>query len=235
MKNMFISEEIKTIQISFVTKSFGWMAVGLFISGITAFKLMQNYALIQLLNNYLALGILIIIQLGLVIWLSLNIEKMPSNQVMLYFIGFAMLNGMTIPSIFRLFTQDSFGSTFFILGIMFLIMSVFGYFSKRDLTVWSSLILMVLIGIGLAICMNMIWRNDQFQLITTAISIIVFVGLVVCDTARIKEMSICEKNINPSASLGAFALYLDLYYLFIAMVLEANKGSRRGNSWSLLF
>jgi uncharacterized protein len=230
MENIFISEEIKTAQISFVTKVFGWMAVGLFISGITAFKLVQNYALIQLLNNYIALGILIIIQLGLVIWLSLNIEKMPSNQVTLYFIGFAILNGITIPSIFRLFTQDTFGSTFFILGGMFLLMFAFGYFTKRDLTAWSSLVLMVLIGIGLDLWVNIFWRNDQFQLITSAIATIVFVGLVVYDAVRIKEMSISENNINPSPSLGAFALYLDLYYLLISIVLEENKAKRRINS-----
>jgi uncharacterized protein len=230
MENIFISEEIKTAQISFVTKVFGWMAVGLFISGITAFKLVQNYALIQLLNNYIALGILIIIQLGLVIWLSLNIEKMPSNQVTLYFIGFSILNGITIPSIFRLFTQDSFGSTFYILGGMFLIMSVFGHFIKRDLTSWNNLTLLAIVGIVLNIWMNIFWRNEPFQLITSAIAIIVFVGLVMYDTTRIKEMSISENNINPSPSLGAFALYLDLYYLLISIVLEENKAKRRINS-----
>jgi uncharacterized protein len=229
MENIFISEEIKAVQNSFVTKAFGWMAVGLFISGITAFKFMQNYALNQFLNNYVVLGILIIIQLGLVIWLSLNIEKMPSNQVTLYFIGFAMLNGITIPSIFKLFSQDSFGSTFYILGGMFLIMSVFGHFTKRDLTAWSNLTLLVLVGIGLDIWVNMFWRNDQFQLITTAIAILVFVGLVLYDTLRIKEMSISENNINPTATLGAFALYLDLYYLLISIVLEENKAKRKIN------
>jgi uncharacterized protein len=179
---------------------------------------------------YIVLGILGIIQLGLVIWLSLNIEKMPSNQVTLYFIGFAILNGITIPSIFRLFTQDTFGSTFFILGGMFLIMSVFGHFIKRDLTSWSNLTLMALVGIVLNIWMNIFWRNEPFQLITSAIAIIVFVGLVMYDTTRIKEMSISENNINPSPSLGAFALYLDLYYLLISIVLEENKAKRRINS-----
>ena len=230
MENIFISEEIKAVQISFITKTFGWMAVGLFIGGITAFNLMQNYALIQLLSNYVALGIQVVFHLGLVIWLSLNIEKMPSNQVTLYFIGFSILNGITIPSIFRLFTQNYFGNTFFVLGGMFLVMSVFGHFTKRDLTSWSNLILMVIIGIGLDIWANFSWRNDQYQLITSGIAIAVFVGLVVYDTSRIKEMSMNEKNINPSASLGAFALYLDLYYLLISIVLEANKGNTRINS-----
>jgi uncharacterized protein len=230
MKNIFISEEIKTAQFSFVTKAFGWLSVGLFISGITSFKFMQNYALIQFLSNYIALGILVIIQLGLVVWLSLNIEKMPSNQVTLYFIGFSMLNGITIPSIFRLFTQNYFGNTFFILGIMFLAMCAFGYFSKRDLTAWNSLILMIFVGTGLNIWVNMVWRNDLFQLITTGIFMAVFIGLVVYDTNRIKEMSVAENNINPTASLGAFALYLDLYYLLISIVLQENKGSRRINS-----
>jgi uncharacterized protein len=230
MENIFISEEIKTVQISFVTKAFVWMAVGFFISGITAFKLLQNYALIQFLSNYVVLGIWVVIHLGIVIWLSFNIEKMPSNQVTLYFIGFSILNGITIPSIFRLFTQSYFGNTFFILGIMFLIMYVFGYFTKRDLMTWSSLILMVLIGIGLNIWVNLIWRNDLFQLITTGVFMAVFIGLVVYDTNRIKEMSISENTINPTASLGAFALNLDLYYLLISIVMEENKGTRRINS-----
>jgi uncharacterized protein len=229
MENKFISEEIKTVQIGFVTKTFGWVSIGLIVSGITAFKLMQNYALLQLLSNYVALGILVIIQMGLVVWLSLNIKKMPSNQVTVFFIGFSILNGITIPSIFSLFTQNYFGNAFFILGIMFGAMWAFGNFTKRDLTIWSSLILMILVGIGLNIWVNMVWRNDLFQLITTGIFMAVFVGLVVYDTNRIKEMCISRNNINPTASLGAFALYLDLYYLLISIFFEANKESRKIN------
>jgi uncharacterized protein len=230
MENIFISEEIKTAQISFVTKTFGWMAVGLFISGITAFKLTQNYSLIQFLSNYVVLGIWVIVHLGLVLWLALNIEKMPSNQITLYFIGFSVINGITIPSIFRLFTQNTLESTFFILGGMFLIMSVFGHFTKRELTSWNNLTLMALVGICLNIGVNIFWRNDQFQLITTSIAIIVFVGLVMYDTSRINEMSIPENDKNLPASLGAFAIYLDLYFLLISIVFEANKGSKRINS-----
>jgi uncharacterized protein len=230
MENKCILEEIKTVQIGFVTKTFGWMSIGLIVSGITAFKLMQNYALIQLLSNYIALGILVIIQMGLVVWLSLNIKNMPSNQVTVYFIGFSILNGITIPSIFRLFTQNYFGNTFFIVGLMFGAMWAFGYFTKRDLTIWSSLILMIIVGIGLDIWVNIVWRNDLFQLITTGIFMAVFIGLVVYDINRIKEMCISKNNINPTASLGAFALYLDLYYLLISIVMEENKARRRINS-----
>lgn len=230
MENIFISEEIKTVQISFVSKAFGWMAFGLFISGITALRLTHNYAFILILSNFVALGILIIIQLGLVVWLSLNIEKMSSNHVTMYFIGFSIINGITIPSIFRLFSQSPFGSTFFILSGIFLAMSVVGYYKKRDLTALSSLVLMVSLGIGIDILVNIVWRNDLFQLIVTGISIAVFVGLVVYDSSRIKEMSIDEYNIHSTASLGAFTLYLDLYFLLISIVFEANKGSKKINS-----
>jgi uncharacterized protein len=229
MKSIFISAEIKAEQISFITKAFGWLSVGFFIGGFIAFKLSQNFYLIQLLSNYIALGILVIIQLALVIWLSINIEKMPSNQVTLYFIGFSVLNGIMIPSIFRLFTQNSFGNTFFILGAMFMIMFTFGYLTKRDLTAWSSLVLMIFVAMGLNILVNIFWRNDQFQLITSGVAIFVFLGLIIYDTSRIKEMSLSDLHKNPSACLGAFALYLDLYYLLISMVLEENKGRRRIN------
>jgi uncharacterized protein len=230
MENIFISEEIKNIQINFVTKVFSWSAIGFFVSGFIAFKLMQNYALIQFLSNYIVLGIWVVLQLGLVIWLSLNIEKMPPNQITLYFIGFSVMNGITIPSIFRLFTQNPFGSTFFILGGMFLIMSVFGHFTKRDLTSWNNLTLMALVGLGLNIWVNIFWRNDQFQLITTTVAIVIFTGLAMYDATRINEMSIPENNKNLPASLGAFAIYLDLYFLLISIVFEANKSSKRINS-----
>ena len=230
MENIFVSEEIKTVQISFMTKAFGWMSFGLFVSGITTFKLMQNYVLTQFLSNDVVLGIWVIIHVGIIVWLSLNIERMTSNQVMLYFIGFSLLNGITIPSIFRLFTQNYFYNSFFILGFMFGVMCTFGYFTKKDLTAWSSLLLMIFVGIGLNIWVHMVWMNDLFQLITTAIFISVFMGLVIYDTNRIKEMSINENNINPTASLGAFTLYLDLYYLLIFIVFEVNKGSKKINS-----
>ena len=194
------------------------------------FHLRNSYVLIQFLSNYAVLGILVIIQIGLVIWLSLNIEKMPPNQVKLYFVGFSILNGITIPSIFRIITQSYFENTFFILGIMFGAMYAFGHLTKRDLTAWSSLVLMAFVGIGLNIWVNLVWRNDLFQFITTGVFIAVFVGLVVYDTNRVKEMSIPVNNINPSASLGAFALYLDLYYLLISLVFEENKSSKKINS-----
>jgi uncharacterized protein len=158
----------------------------------------------------------------------LNLEKWDSNKIKLFFFGFALLNGIILPLIFQFFTQNTIVSTFFILAGMFGIMSALSYFTKQDLTSWTSLIIMVVIGIVLNVLLNFIWRKDNFQLITSAIAIFVFVGIVAYDSKRMKAFN-AHHEPQKAVIMGAFVLSLNLYYLFIALVMEANKGTRRIN------
>jgi uncharacterized protein len=220
----------KTITIiNFNPKIFSWTALGLSVSGLTAFKLWQNFYLLQsFVENYLILGVLVFIFLSFAIWISLNMDDWDSKKIRLFFFDFAILNGIILPLIFQFFTQNAIVSTFFILAGMFGIMSILGYFTKQDLTSWASLIIMAILGIVLNVLLNFVWRKDNFQLITSAIAIFVYVGIVAYDSKGMKEFNDdCESQ--KAVIMGAFALCLNLCYLFIALVMEANKGNRRGD------
>jgi uncharacterized protein len=225
MKIKPISDEI-----NFTSKIFGWVAAGLFVSGITAFKLFQNYNLVQsILSNYFVLGVLVLAFIGFVIWISLTMDKWDANIIKLLFSVFAILNGIILPLIIQFITQNFIISTFFILAGMFGVMSAIGYFFKRNLLSWQSLFMLTICGIILNILLNLLWRNDQFQLITSFIAIIVFVGIMAYNSKTIQEI---EEEYEPQKAIimGAFALSLNLYYLFIAIVFSENKSSKRINS-----
>lgn len=216
---------MKTEPINFTAKVFSGMATGLFVSGLVAFKLLQNYSFIQLVtNNYIVLGALAVGQLGLVIWISLRLEKMTVPNAKLLFFGFSILNALFLPLIFQFFTQNLIISTFFLLSASFLAMSVFGYFTKQDLTTWRSLLLMIITGTVLDFLLNVLWSYDLFQLITSGIAVLVFAGITAYDSKRIKEMN------DATGFKGAFALYLDFYYLFLALVLAVNQRDKKSSS-----
>ncbi|WP_428664603.1 Bax inhibitor-1/YccA family protein [Runella sp.] len=229
MKNAAVSEEIH-----FTTNVFGWMAAGLMVSGFISFKLLQNYYLVQsITSNYIVLSALIIGQLGFVVWISFNLEKMASSNIGPLFLGFSILNGLLLPLIFQFFTENYIISTFFILAGMFLIMSAFGYFTKRNLTSRGNLLLLVFVGILLNVWLNVIGKYDQFQFITSCIAVAVFAGITAYDSKRIKEMNDkvgTDKSHQIAAVMGAFALYLDLYYLFLAIVFAVNKRDKKSGS-----
>ena len=217
------------VEINFTTKVFGWTAVGLFVSGIIAFKLFQNYYLVQtIMTNYFILGALVFGFIAFVIWVSLTMDKWDFNKIRVLFFAYSILNGIILPLIFQFFTQNFIISTFFILAGMFGGMSVLGYFTKQNLTSWTSLIIMVIIGVVLNILLNFVWRKDNFQLITSAIAVVVFVGITAYNTNIMNEFN---KKYEPQKAviIGVFALSLNLYYLFIAIVFEANKGTSRIN------
>ena len=232
MHNLITPEEINAEQANFITKVFGWMAVAFIISGYTALTLARNYSLIQLvISNIVILVIIIAAQLGFVLWLSMNLKEIPPMKAMLFFVLYAIICGFTISMIFQFLHNDSQIGVFYILAAMFAIMSALSYLTKRDLSSWEGLILMFIIGMAINFAVNRYWRNDQWQLIAAGVGVVVFVGITAYSRNKIlatniigNEGSEADRN---EAIMGAFVLYLNLFFLFISIVLEANKGGRK--------
>ncbi len=232
MHNLITPEEINADQANFITKVFGWMAVAFIISGYTALTIARNYSLVQLvISNIVILVIIIAAQLGFVLWLSLNIKEMLPMKVMLFFVLYAIVCGLTISMIFQFIITDSQIGIFYILAAMFGLMSALGYLTKRVLSSWGGLILMFVIGMAINLAVNRYWRNDHWQLIAAGVGVIVFVGITAYSRTQIMEMNIIGNEGSDQdrneAIMGAFVLYLNLFFLFISIVLEANKGGKR--------
>ncbi len=215
-----------------MTKIFIWLSIGLTITGMVSFKLLQSFNIMAFfMGNEISILIIALIQLAFVIWLSMNLDKITDQQIKLYYIGFAFFNGISLPLIFQFFNQNYLQSTFFILAIMFLIQWGLCYFLKKDFGKNFTLISLTISGIVLNILVNIVWRNDQYQLITSGIAILVFIGILAYDYDRINKEYFAKSTDNEQdgAIKAAFSVYLNLYYFFIVIVLAANKKDKKSS------
>lgn len=228
----YSEKEENANQADFITKIFAWLGFVLLVSAITAFKVSQNFILVQqMTNNPIILIVLIAAQLGFVLWLTSNMKEFSPQKSKICFFIYAIANGLIIPLIFYDINSDFQIGVFFVLAGMFLLTSAFGYFSKQDLSSWFGLLLMAIIGFCLDFAMNLFWRNDKTSLIIAAIATLIFVGITAYTFKNNIEINIKSNDETPKEPiLGAFALYLNLFFLLVAIVMEANKSTKRINS-----
>ena len=133
--------------------------------------------------------LLIIGELGLVIALSAAIGRFQSSTALFMFFAYSFLNGLTLSTIFLVYTKASIASTFFVTAGTFAAMSVYGYTTKRDLTSMGSFLMMGLIGIIIASFVNFFFSSPAFYWLITYAGIAIFVGLTAYDAQKIKEMA----------------------------------------------
>jgi len=217
---------------AFVRSVYNWMAVGLAVTGGVAWLFANNMNLLglmfQVVGNRLQPTLLfygfIIAELGLVFAISSRVQRMQAGTATALFVLYAGLNGATLSSIFILFTQESIVSTFFICAATFVGASIYGMTTKRDLTSWGSFLMMGLIGIIIASVVNIFLRSSAMAMVVSYIGVLVFTGLTVYDTQKLKLMAASQPEgleagvVRKGAILGALSLYLDFINLFIMLL-----------------
>jgi FtsH-binding integral membrane protein len=207
---------------TFISRVYGWMAGGLAITGLVAAYVANSPDLVRSIFMSGLFWVLILAELGIVIALSWAIKYMSPVMAMSAFLFYAALNGLTLASIFLVYTAESIGIAFFVTAGTFGAMCLYGATTKRDLTAMGSLAFMALIGIILASVVNIWVHSTPLYWVITYIGILVFVGLTAYDAQKIKRMhavgiegSDADKK---SAVLGALALYLDFINLFLMIL-----------------
>lgn len=209
-------EEASTI---FLAKVFNWMAAGLALTGIVAWLAATSGLTRSIISSPLYI-VLIIAEVGLVIYLSARVEKIRAATATALFLGYAALNGLTMSVIFLRYTGASIAGTFMITAGMFGAMALYGMVTKRDLSGMGSFMFMGLIGIIIASVVNMFLGSSTLHMAISGIGVIIFVGLTAYDVQRIKTMgeqgiiTQGEETLQKGAILGALALYLDFINLF---------------------
>lgn len=212
----------------FLAKVFNWMAIGLGLTGLTAY-ITASTALYEIIRPIIML--LFIAEIGLVFFLSARIQKLSAATATGIFIGYAVLNGMTLSTILLMYTMTSIAATFFITAGMFGAMAVYGLVTKKDLSGMGSFMFMGLIGIVIASVVNIFIGSSMLSWLVSAIGVIVFTGLTAYDVQKISQMGaggIMQQGniaIRKMAIMGALSLYLDFINLFI-MLLHFFGGSR---------
>jgi FtsH-binding integral membrane protein len=207
----------KTSEFSeYLSGIFAWMFAGLAISGIIGYFIAQAGQTVQaLFLNPASFIVIIILQLGLVVFLSARITKLSPMAARLTFLVYAATVGVTLSTIFLAYTSTSITRVFFITGSMFLVMAIIGYLTKVDLSKLGFILLMGLVGIIIATIVNIFLRSDSLQTIISYLGVIIFLGLTAYDVQKIKQLYAQFGKAGNIAILGALSLYLDFLNLFM--------------------
>ena len=214
----------------FLAKVFNWMAMGLGITGLVAFFTAQS-GLARTIVASPIFFVLIIAELGLVFFLSARINRIQAGTASMLFVGYSILNGLTLSVIFLAYTNSSIAGTFLITAGMFGAMAVYGLITKRDLSGFGSFLFMGLIGVIIASVVNIFLKSSGLYWMISFIGVLVFTGLTAYDVQKIKKMgedgimSQGHEAIRKGSIMGALALYLDFINLFI-LLLRFFGGSR---------
>ncbi len=220
-------QEVSTI---FLAKVFNWMALGLGITGVVAYFTASTTLARTIISSPLFF-ILVIAELGMVFFLSARINKIQAGTASGLFIGYSILNGLTLSVIFLTYTRSSIAGTFFITAGMFGAMAVYGLVTKRDLSGLGSFLFMGLIGIIIASVVNFFMKSSSLDLTISFLGVLIFTGLTAYDVQKIKNMgeqgimASGEEVVRKGAIMGALALYLDFINLFL-MLLRFFGGNR---------
>jgi len=206
---------------SFIGKVYRWMGLGLLLTAISAYFVVNTDFVYTLASNSILFYGLILGELGLVIYLSARIQKMSAEAATTSFIVYSVLNGVTLSVILLVYTGASIASTFMTTALTFGVMSAYGYFTKRDLTSMGSYLRMGLIGIIIASIINLFWANSTMYWIISYVGVLVFVGLTAYDTQKIKKLGAVVEGVQVTqkmAIMGALMLYLDFINLFLMLL-----------------
>jgi FtsH-binding integral membrane protein len=165
--------------------------------------------------------VLVLAPLGLVFALSFGINRLSAGTALMLFFVYAGLLGLSLASIFMVYTGASITRVFFISAATFGAMSLWGYTTQRDLTGMGSFMFMGLIGIIIASLVNMFLKSSGLDWAISVLGVLIFVGLTAYDTQRIKEMYSVQDDgtvAGRKAVMGALSLYLDFINLFLMLL-----------------
>ena len=209
---------------TYMAQVYGWMTVGLLLTAFIAWFAANTPAVMMFVfSSKITFFGLIIAQLGLVFVLSGMVQRLSAGMATTLFMLYSALTGLTLSSIFLVYTYSSITSTFVVAGGMFGVMSLYGYTTKRDLSGFGNMLFMALIGILLASLVNFWLKSEALMWAVTYIGVIVFVGLTAYDTQKLKnigeQIDVRDAStLRKYSILGALTLYLDFINLFLMLL-----------------
>lgn len=207
----------------FMVKVYAWMCFALAVTGFMSLFVVHFEPLMNFFFMNTGVFIfLLIAEVILVVILSARVERMSLFTCTLIFMVYSILNGITLAPLFMVYTASSIASTFFIVSGTFAAMSLFGYFTKQDLTKWGNILIMALVGLIIATLVNLFLHSTMVYWITTYAGVFIFIGLIAYDTQKLKEMSALvveeTEETRKMTIMGALSLYLDFINIFIYLL-----------------
>ena len=203
---------------AYMLSVYNYMASGVLLTGIVALAFARSgYALSALAGPGPLKWVIMLSPLAFVMVLSFGIARLSTFAAQALFWAFAAVMGLSMASIFLVFTGTSIAETFFATAAGFAALSLWGYTTKRDLSAFGTFLVMGLFGLLIAMLINMFVRSTGMQLAISAIGVLLFAGLTAYDTQRIRSLydQVADSEMRGKVViLGALSLYLDFINLF---------------------
>jgi FtsH-binding integral membrane protein len=217
---------------SYMLSVYNYMASGVLLTGIVA-MLFAPYAAQVLMSQdgrgMSGLGWIVTLSpLAIVFAMSFGAQRMRTSTLQLLFWAFAALMGLSMSTLFLVYTGASIAQTFFATSAAYLGLSLYGYTTKRDLSGFGTFLIMGVVGILVAMVVNMFLQSSAMALAISAIGVLLFAGLTAYDTQRIKSMYFHVQGsemVGKTVIMGALTLYLDFINMF--QFLLSFMGNRR--------
>ncbi|MDX6750903.1 Bax inhibitor-1/YccA family protein [Geminicoccaceae bacterium 1502E] len=200
---------------------YNYMGLGLAITGLVALVVASTPALYVPIFTTPLKWVVMLAPLGFIFFLGARINSMSVSAAQLTFWLFAAVMGMSLASVFLVFTGESIARVFFITAATFGAVSLYGYTTKRDLSGFGSFLFMGLIGIVIASLVNLFLQSSALQFAVSVIGVLVFTGLTAYDSQRIKEEYYAGDAGDVAAKksiMGALSLYLNFINLFMMLL-----------------
>lgn len=222
---MYSTQELSQSNATFMSRVYFWMMLGLALSGAVAYIVGNSPALITPIysNSFLWIG-LIILQLAAVVCLSALINKMSLALTISLYLAYSVLSGITFSVIFLVFTQASIAQAFFIAAFAFVGLSLYGFYTKRDLGPLGTFCMTGLFGLIGFIIVTLIFPSiltNAVSMTINVLTILIFSGLTAYDTQKIKNYNVsygAPEMVKKAAISGALMLYLDFINLFLSIL-----------------
>jgi FtsH-binding integral membrane protein len=205
------------------------MSIGLFLTALVGGLAASSSALCSVIfSSRLTYFVVAFAPMGIAIYLGAKINDISAEKARTLFFVYSGLLGLSLSSLVLIYTAASLCYTFFVASSMFLSMALYGYTTQKDLTGWGSFLFMGLVGIVIAGLVNIFLQHQVFDLVISAIGVIVFTGLTAYDMQNIKGIYMDSDSTevgSKKAVIGALHLYLDFINLFLHLL--RFLGSRR--------
>ncbi len=213
-----------------MNKVYGLMSVAMVVTAGVAWAVGSSDALFAILRNPVTGGMTILgwvvmfLPLGMVFAFGALINRMSAAAAQLFFYAFAAAMGLSLAWIFQVFTGVSIAQTFLITAIAFAGLSLYGYVTKRDLSAMGTFLMMGLIGLLVAMVVNIFLASSALAFAISVIGVLIFAGLTAYDTQNIKNTYIAHAQamdsewLGKAAIMGALNLYLDFINMFMLLL-----------------
>lgn len=213
-----------------MNKVYGTMSVGMLVTAAVAWGVGTSDALLSIFRDPITLQpnilgwIAMFLPLGMVFMFGAMINRLSAAGAQTFFYVFAAAMGLSISWIFAAFTGISIAQTFLVTSIAFAGLSLWGYTTKRDISGWGSFLIMGVIGLIVAMVINLFLQSPAIMFAVSILGVLIFAGLTAYDTQKIKTDYLAHAYamdgewLEKSAIMGALNLYLDFINMFMFLL-----------------